>query len=177
MKLCRHKKVDLILVKSFSRLGRNTLNMLRTLREPRDLGVDVYFEEENLWLHDERMEMLVTVFCAFAQSESENISQNIRWGVRDRDSERELPAMRILCAMDTSEATMVGWRLTRQMPRSSAGYSKCEQKIKALVRYLTGSMIGRSSHPYVRSVGAGKPSTSCFGMKSIPGMYCFKRLL
>lgn len=82
MKLCRRRKIDLILVKSFSRLGRNTLDMLRALRELRDLGVDVYFEEENLWLHDERMEMLITVFCALAQSESENMSQNIRWGVR-----------------------------------------------------------------------------------------------
>ena len=82
MKLCRHKKVDLVLVKSFSRLGRNTLNMLWALRELRDLGVDVYFEEENLWLHDERMEMLVTVFCAFAQCESENMSQSIQWDVR-----------------------------------------------------------------------------------------------
>lgn len=59
MKLCRRRKIDLILVKSFSRLGRNTLDMLRALRELRDLGVDVYFEEENLWLHDERMEMLL----------------------------------------------------------------------------------------------------------------------
>ena len=56
--------------------------MLRALRELKNLGVDVYFEEKNLWLHDERMEMLITVFCAFAQSESENMSQNIRWGVR-----------------------------------------------------------------------------------------------
>lgn len=82
MKLCRRGKVDLVLVKSFSRLGRNALDMLRALRELRDLGVDVYFEEENLWLHDECMEMLITVFCAFAQSESENMSQNIRWGVK-----------------------------------------------------------------------------------------------
>ena len=82
MKLCRCRKVDLILVKSFSRLGRNTLDMLQALRELRDLGVDVYFEEENLWLHDERMEMLITVFCALAQNESENMSQNIHWGVR-----------------------------------------------------------------------------------------------
>ena len=81
MKLCRRRKIDLILVKSFSRLGRNTLDMLRALRELRDLDVDVYFEEENLWLHDERMEMLITAFCALAQSESENMSQNIRWGV------------------------------------------------------------------------------------------------
>lgn len=82
MKLCRRGKVDLILIKSFSRMGRNTLDMLQALRELRDLCVDVCFEEENLWLHDERMEILISVFCTFAQSESENMSQNIRWGVR-----------------------------------------------------------------------------------------------
>ncbi len=81
MKLCRRGKVDLILVKSFSHFGRNTLDMLRALRELKDLAVDVYFEKENLWLHDERIEMLIAVFGAFAQSESENMSQNIRWGV------------------------------------------------------------------------------------------------
>lgn len=82
MRLCHRRKIDLILVKSFSRLGRNTLDMLRALQKLRDSGVDVYFEKENLWLHDERMEMLITVFCALAQSKSENMSQNIRWGVR-----------------------------------------------------------------------------------------------
>lgn len=56
MKLCCRGKVDLILVKSFSRLGRNMLDMLQALRELRDLGVNAYFEEENLWLHDERIE-------------------------------------------------------------------------------------------------------------------------
>lgn len=38
MKLCCHRKVDLILVKSFSRLGRNMLDILRALRELRDLA-------------------------------------------------------------------------------------------------------------------------------------------
>ena len=82
IKLCRQGKVDLLLVKSFSRLGRNTLDMLQILRELKDLGVDVYFEEENRWLSDKHVEMLITVFCAFAQSESENMSKNIRWGVK-----------------------------------------------------------------------------------------------
>ena len=56
--------------------------------------------------------------------------------------------MQTLCATDTSEATMVGWLLMSRMPRLSAGYSKCGQRGKALVRYLTGSMIGISTHPH-----------------------------
>ena len=47
---CRKKKVDLILTKSISRFGRNTLDMLQSLQELRSLGVDVYFEQENMRL-------------------------------------------------------------------------------------------------------------------------------
>ncbi len=82
MKDCRKNKIDLIQTKSFSRFGRNTLDMLKALRELRELGIDVYFEKENLWLHEERMETVVTVYCAFAQHESESMSKNIRMGIR-----------------------------------------------------------------------------------------------
>ena len=79
---CRKKKIDLILTKSVSRFGRNTLDILKALRELRDLEVDVYFEEENLWLHDREMDMLLTTYCAFAQHESESMSKNIRQGIQ-----------------------------------------------------------------------------------------------
>lgn len=82
MQMCRRGKIDLILTKSISRLSRNTLDTLQTLQEFRELGVGVYFEKENMWLHDKHMDLLITVFCAFAQNESETMSQNIRWGVR-----------------------------------------------------------------------------------------------
>ena len=48
MRKCRKRQIDLILTKSMSRFGRNTLDMLKALRELRGLGVDVYFERENL---------------------------------------------------------------------------------------------------------------------------------
>jgi len=79
---CKKGDIDLILTKSISRFGRNTLEMLKALRTLNDLGIDVYFEKENLWLHNQHMQMLLTIHCAFAQAESENMSQNIRWGVK-----------------------------------------------------------------------------------------------
>ena len=45
---CKHGKIDLILAKSISRFGRNTLDTLKTLYELFNLGVKVYFEKENL---------------------------------------------------------------------------------------------------------------------------------
>jgi DNA invertase Pin-like site-specific DNA recombinase len=47
MTKCRAGKVDLILTKSISRFGRNSLETIQTLRELRSRGVDVYFEQEN----------------------------------------------------------------------------------------------------------------------------------
>lgn len=79
---CRKMQIDLILTKSMSRFGRNTLDMLKALRELRALGVDVYFDRENLWLHDQQFETLVAMLFAFAQAESENMSQNIKWGIK-----------------------------------------------------------------------------------------------
>lgn len=79
---CKNGKIDLILTKSISRFGRNTLDELKTLQDLRALGVDVYFEQENLWLHDQQVQILITLYCALAQNESENMSRNIRWGIR-----------------------------------------------------------------------------------------------
>ena len=82
IKKCRAGKIDLVLTKSISRFGRNTLSALRTLQKLDTLGVDVYFEKENLWLHQKEMQMMITMFLAFAQAESESMSRNIKWGIR-----------------------------------------------------------------------------------------------
>jgi len=82
LRSCRRGKIDLILTKSISRFGRNTLDMLKALRELHELGVDVFFEKENLWLHDRHLQVLITIYCAFAQAESEYMSYNIKWGIK-----------------------------------------------------------------------------------------------
>ena len=45
---CREKKINLILVKSISRMGRNTVQFLQACEELNRLGVEVYFELERL---------------------------------------------------------------------------------------------------------------------------------
>ena len=79
---CRKKRIDLILTKSISRFGRNTLDMLRSLRDLRGLGVEVYFEQEEMWLNEQRIQILLTAYCALAQAESEDMSRNIKWGIK-----------------------------------------------------------------------------------------------
>ena len=84
LKACKHGKIDLILTKSMSRFGRNTLNTLKTLYELFNLGVKVYFEKENLNNYDKEMRNIMGIYAGFAQEESKNMSDNIKWGVRER---------------------------------------------------------------------------------------------
>lgn len=79
---CKKGQIDLILTKSISRFGRNKLDMLRTLQELHGLGIDVYFEKEKLWLHDRHLQVLLTMHCAIAQTESEDMSRDIKWGIK-----------------------------------------------------------------------------------------------
>jgi site-specific DNA recombinase len=79
---CRQGKIDLILTKSITRFGRNTLDVLNCFRELKQLGVDVYFEIEKHHLSNPRSELLMTVLTAISQEESRQKSQNIRWGIQ-----------------------------------------------------------------------------------------------
>lgn len=84
LQACRYGKIDLILVKSISRFGRNTLELLVVFRELRALNVDVFFDLQNVYLKDQRSEVLLTIYASMAQAESESKSFCIRWGIRKR---------------------------------------------------------------------------------------------
>lgn len=79
---CKRKQIDLILVKSISRFARNTVDCLHYIRLLKELGIAVVFEKENINTLNEDSEMMTTIMGAFAQAESESISQNVKWGVR-----------------------------------------------------------------------------------------------
>lgn len=79
---CKKKKIDIILVKSISRFARNTVDCLKYTRALRALGISVQFEKENINSLDADSEFFITLYGAFAQSESESISANVRWGKR-----------------------------------------------------------------------------------------------
>ena len=79
---CRQGKIDMILAKSVSRFARNTLDTISYTRELRSLGIAVIFEEQNINSISPESEFLIALHAAFAQSESESISANVRWGKR-----------------------------------------------------------------------------------------------
>ena len=82
LRACREGRIDLILCKSVSRFGRNSVDVLRTIRALRERGIGVLFEKEAVDTRTMNSELILAFHSAFSQSESESISGNVRWGLR-----------------------------------------------------------------------------------------------
>ena len=79
---CEKGRVDLVITKSVSRFGRNTLDGLQYVRKLKRLGIGVYFEKENVNTLYMDNEMILTFFFSQAQAESESLSKIVGWGHR-----------------------------------------------------------------------------------------------
>lgn len=75
-------KIDLIITKSISRFARNTYTLLQTARELKAIGVDIYFEEQNLHSISNEGEMILTLLASVAQEESRQVSENQKWRIK-----------------------------------------------------------------------------------------------
>lgn len=80
IRFCKRGKVDMIMVKAISRFARNTVDCLKYTRLLKDIGVDVFFEEQNLHSTQPGAELYITIYGCMAQNESENLSANVIWG-------------------------------------------------------------------------------------------------
>ena len=79
---CDRGKIDLIITKSVSRFGRNTLDGLDTVRKLKRKGIGVFFEKENTNTLYMDNEMILTFMMSQAQAESESLSGSVKWGHR-----------------------------------------------------------------------------------------------
>ena len=80
IRMCKKKKIDLILCKSTSRFSRNTVDCLDHIRLLKSLGIGVIFEKENINTLTAQSEFILSLYSSFAQAESESISKNITLG-------------------------------------------------------------------------------------------------
>ena len=79
---CRKGKIDMIVTKSVSRFSRNNLECLMYVRELKQLGIPIIFEKEGINTIQVSSELLLTLFGALSQAESESISMNVKLGIR-----------------------------------------------------------------------------------------------
>lgn len=75
-------EIDLIITKAISRFARNTAVLLEVVRELRQLGIAIYFEEQNINTLSGDGEVMLTVLASFAEEESRNVSENRKWSLR-----------------------------------------------------------------------------------------------
>ena len=83
MRDCRRKKIDLILVKSLSRFGRDTLETIKQIRRLRKMNIGVYSETGGLNTMTVS-DSIIDQYAALDQAESQSRSENIKFGIRHR---------------------------------------------------------------------------------------------
>lgn len=79
---CQGGKVDMIITKSISRFARNTVTLLETVRSLKLMGVDVFFEEQNIHTMSADGELMLTILASYAQEESRSVSENMKWRIK-----------------------------------------------------------------------------------------------
>ena len=87
---CKAGKVDMVITKSISRFARNTVTLLETVRELKLIGVDVYFEEQNIHSISADGELMLSILASYAQEESLSASENQKWRIK-RNFENGMP--------------------------------------------------------------------------------------
>ena len=84
IKDCEDGKIDRIITKSIARFGRNTVELLTTVRQLRLKNIGVTFEKENIDSLSSEGELMLTLLASVAQEESQNMSENIKWRVQKK---------------------------------------------------------------------------------------------
>lgn len=109
-------EVEYIITKSISRLTRNTVDTLTTIRMIKAIDVGVWFEKEGIDTLDAKGEFVITLMSSLAQEESRSISENCTWGQRKCfvDGKATVPFRRF---MGYDMSPMVSLLLTRSKQR------------------------------------------------------------
>jgi site-specific DNA recombinase len=81
---CEAHNISVVLTKSISRFGRDTVETLSAINRLKAAGVRIIFEEENLDTDEIDSNLMISVMESFAQAENESRSENIRMGLAMR---------------------------------------------------------------------------------------------
>ena len=93
----RAGNISLIITKSISRFARNTVTVLESVRELKRLGVDVFFEEQNIHSLSAEGELMLSILASYAQEESRSASENCKWRIQKNFKEgKDNFGMRVL---------------------------------------------------------------------------------
>ena len=144
---CREGRVDAVITKSISRFARNTVTLLETVRELKALGIDVFFEEQNVHTLSADGELILTILASYAQEESRSVSENMKWRVRKNFKEGK-----------PWNGTMYGYRL-------HGGVLAVEQQEAEVVRRIFREYLGGKGMEAIAKELNGEGVPTRFGRK------------
>lgn len=87
-------KIDLILCKSISRWARNIVDGLQAIQLLTGNGVHIYFEQEGIDTQTPGILLQLNLAASVAQSESESISENMKWSFKHRTAQGKFWAVK-----------------------------------------------------------------------------------
>ena len=141
---CRSGLIEMVITKSISRFARNTVTLLGTVRELKELGISVFFEDQNINSISEEGELMLTLLASQAQEESLSCSENCKWRIR-KGFEQGQP----------NTCTMLGYRLVKGKITLVPEEAEIVREIFA--RYLSGFGMQRIANMLnERGVRTGK---------------------
>lgn len=136
---CRNGLIDMVITKSIARFARNTVTMLKAVRELKLLGVDVYFEKENIHSISGDGEVMLTILASYAQEESRSVSENCKWRIRKRFAKGELVSLRFMFGYRVVKGEVVVYEKEAAVVRmifddyiGGMGGSKIAKKLRAM---------------------------------------------
>ena len=84
LKDCQSRDIEIILTKSISRFGRDTVEIFDALNQLKLLGTCVILEQKVLDTADTDNDLMLSIIESIAQAENESRSDNIKWGIKQR---------------------------------------------------------------------------------------------
>ena len=145
-------EIDYILCKSVSRFSRNTVDCQRFIQLLTGNGVNVQFEKENIDTANPASSMMFSFLSTISQGESKSISDNVKWGYKERfkKGEYNLGNNRVLgydCVdgklIPNKDASIV--RLIFQLCLAGGSMANIAEKLK------TQGVIGRNGKALTRA--------------------------
>lgn len=81
---------ELVVVKDISRVARNTVDFLQSIRKLKTMGVNMIFITANMTSLGDS-EFILTIFGAMAQEESSSLSKRVKWGKKINAKKGRVP--------------------------------------------------------------------------------------
>lgn len=130
---CRNGKIDLVITKSISRFGRDTVDLLNAIRELRKLKVEILFEQEMISTSDSDSEFIITILEGYAaQAENESRSENTKIGLIMKAKNGTLGLYKRRCFLAILKIKTAICKLIKTKPTLYDLYLRCILREKVL---------------------------------------------